>query len=92
MESLRSMKRKGGSLRGKQAMEATLSEQELRERIALKAYELYEKRGRTSGCDVDDWLEAEKLVAAEITDERHRKPQLSRKGSNRSTQRKSIGE
>lgn len=26
------------------------------------AYELYEKRGRAHGHDLDDWLEAEKMV------------------------------
>ena len=27
-----------------------------RQRIALRAYELYEARGRTDGLDVQDWL------------------------------------
>ncbi|HJT19144.1 MAG TPA: DUF2934 domain-containing protein [Nitrospira sp.] len=30
--------------------------------IAIKAYELYEKRGRTHGHDVEDWVEAEAIV------------------------------
>jgi hypothetical protein len=30
--------------------------------IAAKAYELFEQRGRVSGHDLDDWLEAEALV------------------------------
>jgi hypothetical protein len=38
---------------------------ELRERIALKAYDLYEKRGSAHGLDVQDWLEAERLVLEE---------------------------
>jgi len=42
---------------------------ELRERIAQKAYELYEKRGSTHGLDVQDWLEAERLVLAETKTE-----------------------
>ena len=37
----------------------------LRERIARKAYELYEKRGWGHGLDTEDWLEAERLVLAE---------------------------
>ena len=37
----------------------------LRERIALKAYDLYEKRGWVHGLDTEDWLEAERLVLAE---------------------------
>ncbi|MBI3995947.1 MAG: DUF2934 domain-containing protein [Nitrospirae bacterium] len=37
----------------------------LRERIAQKAYELYEKRGGVHGLDTEDWLEAERLVLSE---------------------------
>jgi hypothetical protein len=32
------------------------------EMIQKKAYELYEKRGREQGKDLDDWLEAEKII------------------------------
>ena len=32
---------------------------ELQEQIRCRAYELYEKRGREDGCDLDDWLRAE---------------------------------
>jgi hypothetical protein len=34
----------------------------VRDLIGKKAYELYEKRGREHGHDLDDWLQAEKLV------------------------------
>jgi hypothetical protein len=34
-----------------------------RDRIALRAYELYLARGGTDGGDFDDWLEAEREVA-----------------------------
>jgi Protein of unknown function (DUF2934) len=37
----------------------------VRERIALRAYTLYERRGWVHGLDVEDWLEAERLVLAE---------------------------
>jgi len=30
--------------------------------IALRAYEIYQARGRTHGQDVDDWLKAERLI------------------------------
>ncbi len=33
--------------------------------IAMKAYELYEKRGRSHGHDVEDWFEAEAIVNGE---------------------------
>ena len=36
------------------------------QRVEKKAYELYEQRGRQDGRDWDDWLEAEKLVEAEM--------------------------
>ncbi len=38
----------------------------LNERIAQKDYELYLKRGQIDGYNVQDWLEAEKLVMAEM--------------------------
>ncbi len=30
-----------------------------RQEIELRAYEIYERRGRTDGNDVEDWLQAE---------------------------------
>lgn len=44
----------------------SLNDNEARRRIAEKAYELYERRGFCHGCDLDDWLEAERLLLAEI--------------------------
>ena len=41
---------------------------EVRERIAKKAYELYEQRGRQAERDVEDWLNAEELVRKEMND------------------------
>jgi hypothetical protein len=38
----------------------------LRQRIAEKAHELYECRGCCHGRDLDDWLEAERLVLGEL--------------------------
>lgn len=38
--------------------------EKLRQEIQKKAYELYEGRGCVPGRDLDDWLEAEKLVCA----------------------------
>ena len=51
----------------KQVSEFTISDEELlRQRIAEKAHELYECNGCCHGRDVEDWLEAERLVLAEI--------------------------
>jgi hypothetical protein len=36
------------------------------ERVAKKAYELYLERGCVNGRDVDDWLEAERIVEKEM--------------------------
>lgn len=44
--------------------EAITLSTELRERVTQKAYELYEKRGCVHDHDIEDWLEAERLVMA----------------------------
>ena len=40
------------------------------ERIAQKAYELYEQRGGREGRALEDWLEAEVIVMEEIHEAR----------------------
>lgn len=40
------------------------------ERIAQKAYELWEQRGRQAGNDLRDWLDAEDIVMEEIHEAR----------------------
>ena len=37
---------------------------EVLQKIRLRAYELYEQRGREDGQDVEDWLKAESEVLA----------------------------
>ncbi|MGH7233013.1 MAG: DUF2934 domain-containing protein [Nitrospiraceae bacterium] len=46
-----------------------LNEVEFNARVARKAFELFERRGGDSGRDVEDWLEAERLVNEEIRKE-----------------------
>jgi hypothetical protein len=47
--------------------ETSLSDSDmLRQRIALRAYELYEARNRVDGLDVEDWLQAEDEILGEI--------------------------
>jgi hypothetical protein len=41
----------------------------LHDRIAKVAYDLFEKKGRRHGCQEEDWLEAEKIVRAELAKE-----------------------
>lgn len=40
---------------------------ELMNKIKLKAYEVYEKSGCTEGRDLENWLEAERLILAQRT-------------------------
>lgn len=39
---------------------------DIRARIALKAYELYEQRGRDGSQEMEHWLEAEALVMKDL--------------------------
>ena len=41
---------------------------EVRQKIALRAYEIYEDRGGQHGRDLDDWLRAEDEVLAEAAE------------------------
>jgi Protein of unknown function (DUF2934) len=38
----------------------------LRRRIAGRAYQLYEARGRVDGFDLQDWLQAEREILGEV--------------------------
>jgi hypothetical protein len=40
------------------------------ERIARKAYELWEERGRREGYELEDWFDAEAIVMEEIHEAR----------------------
>jgi len=40
------------------------------DRIAQKAYELWDERGRREGRDLEDWLDAETIVMEEIHEAR----------------------
>jgi hypothetical protein len=42
--------------------EAPLLDNELVAKIAARAYQLYEARGRADGLDVQDWLQAEREI------------------------------
>ncbi|NOT57859.1 MAG: DUF2934 domain-containing protein [Deltaproteobacteria bacterium] len=44
----------------------TISDEELYERVAQRAYELYQERGEEPGHDLADWFAAEQLVKAEF--------------------------
>ena len=44
------------------SVQTTESNIDLQEQIRLRAYQLYDQRGREHGRDLDDWLQAESEV------------------------------
>lgn len=46
--------------------EVSMPQDQLTDMIRKKAYELYEKRGKKSGHDMDNWLEAERLIKQKV--------------------------
>jgi hypothetical protein len=46
--------------------ENRVSREEFMQLVQKKAYEIYEKRGCTAGNDLEDWLNAEKLVKEDL--------------------------
>lgn len=76
----RSQNRKNGrrEIPVKEVSEFGVSDNNLQQRIAEKAYELYECRGCCHGHDVEDWLAAERLVLTEI--ELQSQPERRKKG------------
>jgi Protein of unknown function (DUF2934) len=51
-------------LRKKPPTAVTRQELELESQIGLRAYELYEARGREDGHEQEDWLRAEEEIAS----------------------------
>jgi hypothetical protein len=52
-----------------------MSAVEFNARVARKAFDLFEQRGRHEGHDVEDWLEAERLVKEELLEQTEAPPQ-----------------
>lgn len=46
------------------AIPGEIMSDELRKRVANRAYELYLERGCREGCDVEDWVDAEREMLA----------------------------
>lgn len=57
----------------------------LHDEIARVAYELFEKRGRVHGYEMENWLEAEKIVRA-----RHAKTEVSEGKAGKIVKRKTA--
>lgn len=49
------------------ASSSTMSKDRINDLIRKKAYELYDKRGRKGGNALSDWLEAERIVKANLS-------------------------
>jgi hypothetical protein len=47
---------------------STATSEDLQARIAIRAYQIYEDRGREPGHDVSDWLQAEQEIMSERMD------------------------
>lgn len=50
----------------RKASSVSINSSEIYQRVEKKAYELYEQRGYTNGNDLQDWLDAEQIVAREL--------------------------
>ena len=51
-----------------QLREALLADDEVRSRISMRAYEMYDSRGGEPCRDLDDWLQAENEILAALTE------------------------
>ena len=58
-----------------QSKRALLTDNEFREKVASRAYEIYEDRGGRHGRDLDDWLQAETDVVAEAAQQQKISPE-----------------
>lgn len=68
----------------KEVSEFSVSADQLRrQRIAEKAYELYQCRGCCPGGDLADWLEAERSVSSEMATQSHGDAKAPRAGGQR---------
>jgi Protein of unknown function (DUF2934) len=50
----------------KPARQLRSSNEDLHERITIRAYELYTHRGWREGCALEDWLDAEREILHEL--------------------------
>lgn len=51
--------------RQRRSQDQTLLSDDLRARVATQAYAFYERCGHEDGYDLEDWLEAERVIQAE---------------------------
>ncbi|MBI3802142.1 MAG: DUF2934 domain-containing protein [Nitrospirae bacterium] len=65
MKKENTKKNEGLSLSNAEPMERPMEETSLEQRIAEKAYELFQQRGGDHGYHLEDWLEAERIISTE---------------------------
>ena len=51
--------------------EGNMTNLDLSGEISRVAYELYERSGRMEGCDLDNWLKAEKIVMTQYAEKKY---------------------
>ena len=44
----------------------TITKEDIQKLVEKKAFELYEKRGKKAGHSAEDWLEAERIIKAQL--------------------------
>ena len=66
------------------AMEPLIETLSMEEQIRRRAYELYVQRGSAPGLELDDWLQAEQEISADLQRHRPRKA-VSHSGSTKET-------
>lgn len=57
--------KKNDGLSNEASIERPMEDRSLEQRIAEKAYELFQKRGGSHGYHLEDWLEAERMIRTE---------------------------
>jgi Protein of unknown function (DUF2934) len=57
-----------------------LADEEIRERISFRAYEIYQHRGGGDGCALEDWLQAEDEIVASLVEQELEPKSESREG------------
>ncbi len=67
-----------------QSKRALLTDNEFREKVTLRAYEIYEDRGGQHGRDIGDWLQAETDVVAEAAQQQKISPERAQPSGARS--------
>ena len=76
-----------------QICEQLLGNEKVHASLALRAHEIYEQRGCESGCELDDWLQAEsEILPLLIEEELRREPESQAASDEVKTERPASAE